>query len=261
MKKYQLIFLAISLLLLSLFPSFLISQESNKGKINIGFEGGVQFTNVDDPTKQNTPSRKTGYSLGPYAEYFISDIVSIKLGFYFDNRGYKIEDLYVGFADSSQIIPDSIVFSRNSYLHITRDYSINYLTIPLSISYIKGSDKFKIYIQAGVYYSLLLNASKKGFDDLYMDPNYAQHYEPPFNVPGHTITDQTGDATSTFNTYDFGMNLNLGFIFQFNPQWGITVSPGFSYSFTNLYFKPEIDAKWSQIYKINAGVVYTLKKK
>jgi len=48
MKKYQLIFLAINLLLLSLFPSFLISQESNKGKINFGFEGGVQFTNVED---------------------------------------------------------------------------------------------------------------------------------------------------------------------------------------------------------------------
>ena len=261
MRKYQLRFLAITLLFLSLFPSFLVAQESNKGKFNIGFEGGVQFTNVEDRSTLNPAIRKTGYSFGPYAEYFISELFSLRLGLYFDNRGYKIDDLYVGLADSSQIIPDSIVYSRSSYLHITRNYSINYLTIPLSICYVKGSDKFKIYVQAGLYYSLLVNATQEGFNDLYIEPEYAPHFPPPYNVPGHQIEDFNGDATSIFNTYDFGMNLYLGFLFQFNPQWGLTVSPGFSYSFANLYFNPEIDAKWSQIYKINAGVVYTLKKK
>jgi len=255
MKKYQLIFLAINLLLLSLFPSFLISQESNKGKINFGFEGGVQFTNVEDKSTRNPAIRKTGYSFGPYAEYFLSDLFSLRLGLYFDKRGYKIDDLYDGLFTSSQIIPDSLVYSQNSYFYKTRDYNINYLTIPLSINYVKGSDKFKIYVQAGLYYSLLLSASQKGFDYLYIDPEYAAHF------PSSYYKDVTGNADTIFNTNDFGMNLNLGFIFQFNPQWGITVSPGFSYSFTNLYFKPEIDAKWSQIYKINAGVVYTLKKK
>lgn len=261
MRKCQLNFLAITLLFSILFPSFLVSQESNKGKFNIGFEGGVQFTNVEDKSTLNPATRKTAYSFGPYAEYFLSDLFSLRLGLCFDKRGYKIDDLYVGLADSSQIIPDSLVYSRNSYLHITRNYTINYLTIPLSINYVKGSDKFKIYVQAGIYYSLLLNASQEGYNDLYIEPEYAPHFPPPYNVPGHQIEDFTGDATSIFNTSDFGININLGFIFQFNPQWGLTVSPGLSYSFANLYFNPEIDAKWSQIYKINAGVVYTLKKK
>ena len=43
--------------------------------------------------------------------YFLSDIFSIKLGLNFDNRRYKFDDLFVGYADSSQIIPDSITIS------------------------------------------------------------------------------------------------------------------------------------------------------
>ena len=164
-------FYAFIIILIFIIPgtSMLQAQESNKGKINFGFDGGVQFTNTNNNTTLNPTSRKTGYILGPYAEYFISDLFSVKLGLYFDNRGFKIDDLYVGLADSSQIIPDSIVYSAKSYLHITRNYSINYLTIPLSISYVKGSGRFKIYVQAGIYYSLLLNATQNGSNDLYID--------------------------------------------------------------------------------------------
>ncbi|RLD35240.1 MAG: hypothetical protein DRI72_00840 [Bacteroidetes bacterium] len=260
MNTNKLYILIIVLIFLIPNTHSLYAQESNKGKINFGFDGGVQFTNTNNKTTLNPTSRKTGYILGPYAEYFISDLFSVKLGLYFDNRGFKIDDLYVGLADSSQIIPDSIVYSAKSYLHITRNYSINYLTIPLSISYVKGSGKFKIYVQAGVYYSLLLNATQKGFNDLYIDPEYAPHFSPPFDVPGHSIEDFTGDATSIFNTYDFGMNLYLGGIVQISPHWGLTVTPGFAFSFTNLYYQPEIEAKWTQIFQLKAGVVYTLNR-
>ncbi|RLD86043.1 MAG: hypothetical protein DRJ02_09340 [Bacteroidetes bacterium] len=260
MNTNKLYILIIVLIFLISNTHSLCAQESNKGKINFGFDGGVQFTNTNNKTTLNPTSRKTGYILGPYAEYFISDLFSVKLGLYFDNRGFKIDDLYVGLADSSQIIPDSIVYSAKSYLHITRNYSINYLTIPLSISYVKGSGKFKIYVQAGVYYSLLLNATQKGFNDLYIDPEYAPHFSPPFDVPGHSIEDFTGDATSIFNTYDFGMNLYLGGIVQISPHWGLTVTPGFAFSFTNLYYQPEIEAKWTQIFQLKAGVVYTLNR-
>lgn len=261
MKQQKFHFILICLVIFSVPLSNAISQEINKGKFNLGFEGGVQFNNVEDRTTLNPTSSKAGYSFGPYIEYFISDIFTVKLGLFYDNRGFKIDDLYVGLADSSQIIPDSIVYSRNSYLHITRNYSINYLTIPLSFKYVKGTEKFKIYVEAGMYYSLLLNANQKGQNDLYIEPEYAAHFKPPYNIPGHQYEDFNGDVTSLFNTYDFGVSLFLGGIVQFNPQWGLTVAPGFSYSFTNLYYQPEINAKWTQIFKINAGVIYTFKKK
>lgn len=261
MNKYIFNFFFIKLIIFGLSVSNLTAQEINKGKLNLGFEGGVQFSNVEDKSTLYPASSKAGYSLGPYIEYFISDIFSVKLGLYIDNRGFAIDDVYAGLADSSQIIPDSIVYSRNSYLHITRNYSINYLTIPLSFRYVKGTEKFKIYVEAGMYYSLLINAQQKGQNDLYIDPEYAPHFPPPYNVPGHQYEDFNGDATSIFNTYDFGVNLFLGGIVQFNPQWGLTIAPGFSYSFANLYYQPEIDAKWTQIFRINAGVIYTFKKK
>lgn len=261
MKKYTFHFFFLVLIIFSLPVSKIMSQETSMGKFNLGFEGGVQFNNAEDRTTMNPANGKAGYAIGPYIEYFVSEIFSVKLGLQFDNRGFKIDDLYVGLADSSQIIPDSIVYSRGSYLHITRNYSINYLTIPLSIRYVKGTEKFKIYVEAGLYYSLLLKANQKGQNDLYIEPEYAPHFPPPYNVPGHQYEDFNGDATSLFNTYDFGVSLFLGGIVQFSQQWGLTVAPGFSYSFTNLYSQPEIDAKWTQIFKINAGVVYTFRKK
>jgi hypothetical protein len=255
MKKNTLHIVFLILIILFFSKSGAISQEINKGKFNLGFEGGVQFSNAEDQRTLNPVSSKTAYSSGPYIEYFISDMISVKLGLNYDNRGFKIDDVFVGLAGTSEIT-DSTVFCPNSYLHITRNYSVNYLTIPLSFRYVKSSGKFKIFIEAGPYYSILINGSRKGQNDLYLEPQCAPHFEEP---PGHQYEDFNGDATSLFNTYDFGMSLYLGGIVQFSPQWGITISPGFMFSFANLYSNPEIDAKWTQIFKINAGVVYTLK--
>lgn len=254
----------LNILIISLFLTNslgLTAQESNKGNFHFGFDGGVQFTNVEDRTTINPAERKIGYTFGPYAEYFISDLFTVKLGVYFDNRGFKIDDLYVGLADTSQLYPDSVVYSAESYLHITRDYSLNYLTVPLSINYVKGSEKFKIFVQVGVYYSILLNAHKEGYNDLYIEPEYAPHFEPPYNVPGHQIENFDEDATSLFNSFDAGMNLYLGGLIKLYKNWSLSVSPGFQFSFTHLYYRPDIDAKWQQLFQIKAGVVYTFSKK
>lgn len=258
-KTCQFIYLVLAFCCLSVTSG--MSQDINKGKFNLGFEGGVQFNNVEDRTTLNPTISKAGYSFGPYIEYFISDIFSVKLGLYYDNRGFKLDDLYVGYVSYSEIFPDSIVYSKNSFWHKTRNYNINYLTIPLSIRYVKGTEKFKIYVEAGMYYSLLLNATQKGQDHIFTDPEFAPHFESPFDVPGHQYLDFNGDAASLFNPNDFGVSIFFGGIVQFSPHWGLTVTPGFSYSFTNLYSNPEIDAKWTQIFRINAGVIYTFKKK
>lgn len=262
MRKALLHSFSMVLIIVCVSVSNLLSQEINKGKVNLGFEGGVQFSNAEDTRTLNPVSSKTGYALGPYFEYFISDLFSVKIGLNFDNRGFKIDDVFTGLADTSQIITDStvIIYCPGSYFHVTRNYTVNYLSIPLSFRYVKGTEKFKIYIEAGAYYSLLVNANRVGQDDLYVEPECAPHFEEPFNVPGHQYEDYDGDATSFFNTNDFGVSLFIGGIVQFSPQWGLTISPGFMYSFSNLYSSPEIDAKWTQIFRINAGVIYSLKR-
>ena len=63
-----------------------LSQQTMKGQFNLGFEGGVQFSNVEDARTLNPAGSKTAYSLGPYIEYFISDIFTVKMGLYFDNE-------------------------------------------------------------------------------------------------------------------------------------------------------------------------------
>ena len=53
----------------------------------------------------------------------------------------------------------------------------------------------------------------------------------------------------------------IGGLYQPTPVIGISLSVGFSYSLGQAFENPQIDSKWSQITKINLGVVYTLFKK
>jgi hypothetical protein len=45
------------------------------------------------------------------------------------------------------------------------------------------------------------------------------------------------------------------------PNLGLTVAPGFTVGMANVYENPNRKSKWTRIVKINAGIVYTLKKK
>ncbi len=232
----------------------IVSQEivTNKGKMNIGFEAGIQFTGVDDPYMRIS-NGGIGYAAGPFFDYYLSDIVKFRAGLNFDNRAFSLQDM-------DYIVDDSGYVGKTSYYDVFEEYSVNYLTIPLSLIYVKGNDKFNFFIQATLYYSLFINAKQTGYADVYISELDAPHFYfkgyPELNTPGHHYFDPD---IQTFNTSDIGINLLLGFTFFINPNLGITISPGFSYSFANVWENPERSTTWSHIYKINAGIIYTLK--
>jgi len=251
-KTHCYIFL-ISIVLFN-FQQPLIAQDviSNKGTINVGFEGGVQFTAVDDPYMPVSDAG-VGYSLGPYIEYFLSDMVKIRAGINFDNRAFELKDM-------GNIVGDSGYVGQSSYYDILEKYKVNYLTIPLSIIYIKGSDKFKFFIQGTLYYSLFLNAKQTGYTNVYISEEDAWHFNfedfPELSTPG---LHEYPPIKQTFNTSDIGINVFLGGVFFIKSNIGITLSPGFTYSFGNVWEYPERKANWSRLYKINAGIIYKLK--
>jgi hypothetical protein len=232
----------------------LLAQEviSNKGTINVGFEGGVQFTGVDDPYMPVSDAG-VGYSAGPYIEYFLNDNIKLRGGLNVDRRAFDLKDM-------GSIVGDSGYVGKSSYYDILEKFKVNYLTIPLSIIYIKGSDKFKFFIQGTLYYSLFLNAKQTGYTDVYISEEDAPHFifedYPELNIPGHH---DFPPVKQTFNTSDIGINVFFGGVFFIKPGLGITISPGFSYSFGNVWENPERKANWSRLYKINAGIIYKLK--
>ena len=253
-KKYRL--LPIVVLLALIFSQELISQEEVllKGTFNAGFEAGVQFTSVDDPYMSMSDGG-TGYSAGAFIEYFLQEKIKIRGGLYLDNRAFKLQDVGI-------IVGDSGYVGKSSYYDVLEKFKVNYLTIPLSLIYVTGSDKFKIYIQGTVYYSLLLNANQTGYIDVYISEEDAPHFYfedfPELNVPGHH---QLNPNVQIFNTSDIGINILFGGIYYIKPNLGITLSPGFTYSFSNVWENPERNASWSRLYKINAGIIFSLGSK
>lgn len=229
------------------------SQEvHNNKKINIGFETGVQFTGVTDPYMQISKSG-IGYNGGVFIEYPLSELIKVKLAMHYDNRAFGLES-------TGRIIDDSLYHAQSSYLFVKEDYKVNYLTIPVSIMYVKGSDKFKFFIQGSLYYSLLLNSKQSGQSELYISEQDAPYLyfkdHPEFSTPGYHSIPQ---RINTLNTSDMGINLFFGGIYYIKPELGISLSPGFTYAFTNVWEDPLRTATWSRLYKLTAGIVYSIK--
>lgn len=234
-----------------------------KGLFNIGIEGGVQFTNIKDFSPVYQAKSKTGYRVGGFAEYFVVNDVKLHAGIYYDDRAFQLASNFP-FVDS----PGKIL---KSYYFYQVDYKLNYLTLPLSIIYQRGGEKFKINLQAGIYYSIFLNATLDGAEDVYVDPDDVGLVTDSTLSVGHNQKLYSGstmgiatrsDTTESFyfNSYDFGFNFLIGVIYNITPQIGISAGVGFTYSISSVFENPEVNSKWLQNTHVNLGFVYTLKK-
>lgn len=250
----------IAVLLVILTITNLRSQnEEIENKISIGFEIGPQFTSVSDSYAYSVlPKSKVGFNAGIFGEYKLTDLVKVRLGAYYDNRGFKGQDFISPISELQD--DDSVYVSYASYYSEDLNYTLNYLTIPISIIYSKGNEKFSFFLQGSLYYSLLLNASVNGTTDLYIYPEHAPKFEDPeLQVPGNTITEYDNkDITNNFTSNDWGVQLFFGFIYNINSKIGLQISPGLTVGFQNLYANPSRVSKWNNVYKINAGIVYKL---
>jgi len=236
------------------------SQEENvKGQFNIGIQGGPQFTNISPYSSTYQMISKTGYTIGAFGEYFITNDLKFRLGGYIDNRNYE---KYANYSAVSGYDTDSVIYTGyKSYYLLQIDYSLNYFTLPLSIIYQKGNEKVKVFAQFGIYYSLLLNATQNGSSDLYIDPIDAPHFDDPILTAGHHLQSYSGLVSSNYNSSDFGINFYIGAWFKISKSLSATFSPGLTYGFSNVFINPEIDSNWGSIIKLDAGIIYKIEKK
>ena len=251
LKIYRSIFFVAFVILI--FNQPIIAQGTSllKGTMNVGFEAGIQFTGIDD-SGMPISKKGIGYSTGPFFDYYLTDIIKFRAGLYYDHRAFSLSDM--------NYISDTAYEGKSSYYDVLEKYNVNYLTIPLSLIYIKGNNKFNFFIQGTFYYSILLNSNQTGDLHIFISEEDAPHFYfegyPEFNIPGDHYLTVDKDI---FSTSDIGINLLFGLLYYIKPNLGISISPGFSYSFANVWEDPSRRATWSQLYKINVGLVYTLK--
>lgn len=255
---YNLLFIVF--LVISINTELLSQQENSNDRISIGFEGGYQFTSIYDSYAYSVlPKGKSGYNFGLYGDYKLGSSIKFGLGLYLDKRGFKSNDYLnpIGELQSD----DSVYVSYASYYQTDLDYSFNYLTIPISLIYYRESDKISLYLKASLYYSLLLNARKNGSTELYIYPDHAPNFEDEeLRVPGSTITNfNNEDVFDTFNTDDWGVQLNIGFMYKLSDRIGIHFTPGLTLAFQQLYADPVRSSKWNNIYRVNMGLNYKIK--
>jgi len=239
-------------LFLILVSTILKAQDTPEKKtIALGFEGGVQFTDVSDQWMISKGG--TGMNMGVFAEYPITDILRIRLGLNYDKRAFNLSNQW-------RLIDDSTGYFGDSYYAEDIDFKANYATIPLSLLYVKGVNRFKLYFQFTLYYSLLLDAQLDGYSEWYISAQDALHFtNPEWQSPILENEPVSRDATPDFNSYDLGLHIYVGGMYALNDQWSITLSPGITYGMANVWNNPERTGSWSRIMQINAGVIYQFK--
>lgn len=172
-------------LLLALFLLTCLQAYTQKG-FYIGFRGsgGAPFI-----VRQNTygytkldPTLKIGYQGGILTGVNFTDYVGVFLGANYVKTGSSWDGTVM-------------------QVKTTRNIDMEYVQIPLYISYLDHEDGF-FYVQAGPYLSLLLKAN--------------QTYTPasnPADIDPSTLRsrpDENGDIKNHFNTTDFGGTFRFG---------------------------------------------------
>lgn len=261
MRERNRYYFGITVALILFFTTSLISQtENNEKRISLGFETGVQFTKIyDSRAFSSLPKSKTGFSVGFFGDYKLSELVKTRIGIYYDNRGFIDQDVFSPISEIQS--DDSTYVSYASYFATDLDYTLNYLTIPLSFLYTKRNNKFSFFLQGSIYYSILISAHRTGYTDLYIYPDHAPKFEnPELKNPGSTITEYNNeDVYELFGSNDWGVQLFFGVIFHINEDLSVQLAPGTTIAFQNLYADPVRSSKWNSIYKINAGIIYNIK--
>ncbi|MEJ2596600.1 MAG: hypothetical protein P8100_16075, partial [bacterium] len=140
---------------------------------------------------------------------------------------------------------------------------------------VKGSEKFSVTIQVNFYYSIYLNSSMKGTELYYFDPEQGIDLSGTMLNQGYNTFLLDGTTTGiartntdsarqeefqvwNFNSNDIGFNILVGGAYHITRKLDIFLNLGFSYSMGNLFEDPQIESKWIQITKINAGISYKL---
>lgn len=178
----------------------------------VGLKGGLTFTqpilfqkfNIISPldntiTQSGIKSYKLffqniGYQYAFTALYQISNSLDVRLEPAFTTYVYKYKSAY--FWESTGTNSERIDMS------IKHQQSLKYIEIPVTLRYLYGSGNTRPFIQAGLFYSYMLNAIKS-YERL-------ESYTNALGISTLNSDAETGDASPLYIKSRYGFNAGVG---------------------------------------------------
>lgn len=139
--------------LITVFGCIAISFAQHKGKVEMGFSGGYNATNITHDFKiYGLSDSRHGFNFGVSADYYFSDDWSIKAKCMYETKGWDNDLIQI--SDES----DPVVRYESTNIRL------NYITIPVMIAFHIYENRTNGYVNAGPYIGFLKNAKETRFN-------------------------------------------------------------------------------------------------
>lgn len=179
-------------------------------EVNVGVKGGVSIPNLsgsdNNPVTKNYRSR-TAVTFGGFVEFGVTDRLSVQPEINYSQQG----GIRKGVQPITQPIPGLPTLPPGQYLYgdFKNTAKLNYLEVPVLLKYKFGSSgKPRFFLNGGVYYGYLLNATTvtKGSSTIYIDENKTPLLLPPLGTPVPPVSfDAKTDIINDVNRNNFGL--------------------------------------------------------
>jgi hypothetical protein len=202
----------------------------------IGAKGGLSLPNLTSAGGASDVSKGYKTISGPdfavFGSYNLSEKVSLEADLEWSTQGGQKTGLQTipAIPDLAQFFPPG---TQYLYANFTSTVRLQYLMLPVMIKYtlkLGNSEKWKLYVDGGLFVGLLMtaNASASGSSKVYLDKEQTK--------PLGSLTvdfDSTGNIKNQLHKGNFGIEGNLGLLYQFNSK-AVFVEAGGNYGFIDL---------------------------
>ena len=251
--------LTLSFFLLSFYIENCCAQN-----FQLGFKGGLSLPNL---TSSGGSDVSKGYETisGPdfalVSEYRLSDKFSLETSLEWSTQGGQKSGLQTipASPELSQYFPPGSD-AQYLYANFTSTVRLQYLMLPVLLKYnmnLGSSGRWKLYVDGGIFGGVLMSAkaSASGSSKVYFDKNETEQV-------GHVTVqfDSTGEIKNQLHKGNFGIEGNLGLLYQFSTL-SVFAEGGGNYGFIDLQKESQngINHTGSLVFRI--GILISLKPK
>jgi Outer membrane protein beta-barrel domain len=240
------------------------SENCGAQNFQLGFKGGLSLPNL---TSSGGSDVSRGYKTisGPdfalVSDYTLSEKFSLETSLEWSTQGGQKSGLQTipASPELAQYFPPGSD-AQYLYANFTSTVRLQYLMLPVLLKYninLGVSGHWKLYVDGGIFGGLMLSAkaSASGSSKVFFDKNETQQV-------GHVtvLFDSTGDIKNQLHKGNFGIEGNLGLLYQSNSL-SVFAEGGGNYGFIDLQKESQNGINHTGAFIFRIGILISLRRK